>query len=313
MKHLERALDRQNQWWKYIVTFLFSFAGGNLIGSLPLLGVILYYETQGILSNPDNLLDFSVYPISQNLNLALLLLPFAVNLILIALIAKRMHRRSINEIINGTKSIRWSKIFFSAIVWTTLMGSSLIYSYLVDKENFVFQLEWSTWLPLLVVSLLLIPFQTTFEEVLFRGYFAQGIGVWTGSRWLAILIPGIVFGLLHSANPEVKEFGFWIAMPQYVLFGLLFGLISVLDDGIECAMGAHAANNIFLSLFLTHDHAAFQTPSAFKVLKLNSELDLIFTVIIFLIFLFILHRAYQWNFSILNKRIYSIQHENRRI
>ena len=34
-------------------------------------------------------------------------------------------------------------------------------------------------------------------------------------------------------------------MPQYIFMGFIFGLISVFDDGIECAMGAHTANNIF--------------------------------------------------------------------
>jgi membrane protease YdiL (CAAX protease family) len=40
-------------------------------------------------------------------------------------------------------------------------------------------------------------------------------------------------------------------MPQYVLFGLVFGIITVLDDGIEAAVGAHAANNIFLCIMVT--------------------------------------------------------------
>ena len=306
MKHLERAFDNQNQWWKYLATFLFSFVGGLLISTLVPLGVILYYKNQGIPANLKSPLDLSVYSIDQNLNLGIVLLPFAISLILIAVMARQMHKRSITEIVNGTQSIRWNKFFFSAILWIALMSIAMVYSYLSNEENFVFQFQWSEWLPLLAISLLLIPLQATFEEVLFRGYFAQGIGAWTSSRWLAIIIPGIAFGLLHSANPEVKEFGFWLAMPQYVLFGLLFGLISALDDGIECAMGAHTANNVFLSLLLTHDHAAFQTPSVFKILELNPESDLIFTVILFGLFLFILYRVYKWDFSIVNKKISSI-------
>ena len=53
-------------------------------------------------------------------------------------------------------------------------------------------------------------------------------------------------------------------MPQYVLFGLIFGIITVLDDGIEAAIGAHAANNIFLCIMVTNDSSALQTPAVYE-------------------------------------------------
>jgi uncharacterized protein len=37
-------------------------------------------------------------------------------------------------------------------------------------------------------------------------------------------------------------------MPQYVFFGIVFAVLTMIDDGIEIAIGAHAANNIFLSV-----------------------------------------------------------------
>ena len=304
MKHLERALEHRDQWWKYPLTFLIAFPVGNLIGYIPLLGVVFYYYiTQGIYPKNDILDLLSQYPISQNSILVLLLFPFVVSAIIMIVMVKRLHKISIKEIINGTKSIRWNKLFFSAVVWTVLMAIPLIYSYWGDKENFVFQFKWDTWLSLLVISILLMSIQTTFEEVIFRGYLAQGIGIWTRSRWLVILIPGIAFGLMHSFNPEVQKFGFWSVMPQYILFGLIFGLISVLDDGIECAIGAHTANNIFISLFVTYDSSALKTPAMFKVIEINPKADLIFIIITFVIFLLILHIAYKWDFSILNRKI----------
>ena len=74
----------------------------------------------------------------------------------------------------------------------------------------------------------------------------------------------ILFGLMHALNPEVKEFGFFTMMPQYILFGLIFGIITILDDGIEAAMGAHAANNIFLSIMVTNSSSALQTPALYE-------------------------------------------------
>ena len=50
-------------------------------------------------------------------------------------------------------------------------------------------------------------------------------------------------------------------MPDYFIIGLTLGLMSLLDDGIETAMGVHAANNIFDSLFITSKNSALQTPA----------------------------------------------------
>ena len=57
MKHLERALDNQNQWWKYLIVFLAGFLGANAIGSIPLIAVIVIKIFQGggkFTPNPEN-------------------------------------------------------------------------------------------------------------------------------------------------------------------------------------------------------------------------------------------------------------------
>ena len=83
-------------------------------------------------------------------------------------------------------------------------------------------------------------------------------------RWVALLLTGFAFGLLHGSNPEVDRFGFWVAMPQYILMGLLLGLVAIWDDGLELALGLHLANNIISSLVVTHDASALQTHALFK-------------------------------------------------
>lgn len=114
----------------------------------------------------------------------------------------------------------------------------------------------------------------------------------------------LFFGLLHSFNPEVKALGFLTMMPQYILFGLIFGLITIFDDGIEAAMGAHAANNIFLCILLTNKSASLQTPALYEQLIIYPWTDLIALLLIGLLFIFILSRVFGWvNYSILFKKI----------
>ena len=92
--------------------------------------------------------------------------------------------------------------------------------------------------------------QTTCEEYGFRGYLAQGIGSWMRNRWAVLIITSVAFGLMHSANPEVEEYGYGIMMAQYITMGLILGVVTLLDDGIEVAMGIHAAVGVVAVVIL---------------------------------------------------------------
>lgn len=306
MKHLERALDGQNEFWKYLVNFIASFFGGSMIGSIPLIAIIAIktIESKGAIApNPTNAMDFSVYGISSNLGLILLLLPFALGLLMAILLMRPLHKRTFAEVVNGTKSIRWKRAFTGFAIWLAIMAIYFIVDYAIDPANYVLQFDLAAFLPLLLITVLLIPLQTTFEELIFRGYFGQAIGAWTKSRWLVMIIPAILFGLMHIANPEIKEYGFWATMPQYVMFGLVFGLITVLDDGIEVSMGLHAANNIFASLMITNKASALQTQAVFNQQTVNPNKETLALLVISIVFVIILKYIYKWDFKVLNKKV----------
>jgi membrane protease YdiL (CAAX protease family) len=105
----------------------------------------------------------------------------------------------------------------------------------------------------------------------------------------------VLFGLLHSFNPEIEEFGFLTMMPQYVLFGLIFGIITIFDDGIEASMGAHAANNIFLVIFVTNKASALQSPAMFEQLKVQPWTEFTGLLISGIIFIIVLKIIFKWN------------------
>jgi hypothetical protein len=83
-------------------------------------------------------------------------------------------------------------------------------------------------------------------------------------------------------------------IPQYVLFGLLFGITTVLDDGIEIAAGAHASNNIFLSIMLTNSSSALRTPALFEQINIQPWVDFIALVVISVLFFLIMKKIYGW-------------------
>jgi len=88
-------------------------------------------------------------------------------------------------------------------------------------------------------------------------------------------------------------------MVYYIGTGLFLGVITLMDDGLELALGFHAANNLFTALLVTADWTAFQTHSILKDLSDPSEMGLaeIFVpvFIVFPILLFILAKKYNWS------------------
>jgi membrane protease YdiL (CAAX protease family) len=300
MKFLEKSLDGTNSFGNFLIVVIGSFFAANFIGALPLIGAIILQ----IVENGGSFdMTHSTFGLSQNLYLFCMLFSFIVGFFALILLIKWMHKRSFAETINGTNKVRWNRIFFGAAVWFILLAVYMIIYYIADPENFVFQFNLKKFIPLFLITVLLMPFQTSYEELMFRGYIAQSFAGWTKNRWIAIIIPSIFFGLMHSFNPEVKEYGFLAAMPQYIIIGLLFGIISILDDGIELAMGMHAINNIFLSLFVTNSSSVLQTPAVLEQLNINVTLETMVMLISGIIAVLIFTKKYKWNFSILNKKV----------
>ncbi len=306
MNHLESIIGKKNEWWRYIILFLVAFVAGQFVGAIPLGIVVAYGVMQdggsSDLSNIDSS-NLSQFGIDQNLTLFLMIIPFIVSLILFAALIKPIHQQSFKAVINGTGRIRWSKFFSGFSVWIAIMVIYLAIDYGLNSDNFVINFSFERFIPLVVIALLLIPFQTTFEEVMFRGYLAQGVAVWTRNRVWVVLIPAFLFGMMHVFNPEIKEYGFWLTMPQYMIFGLVFGLVTILDDGIEIAMGAHTANNIFLSVFVTFKASALETPALFMQKELDPVKDLISLFVISILFVVVFYVKYNWNINVLFRRV----------
>ena len=73
----------------------------------------------------------------------------------------------------------------------------------------------------------------------------------------------VVFGLLHIVNPEVTQLGYGFLF-VYLIGSFILGTTVLMDDGLELALGFHAANNLFIALLLTSDWTALQTESVLK-------------------------------------------------
>jgi membrane protease YdiL (CAAX protease family) len=303
MNHLESTFTGKNNIWRYVVMIAAVLIASNTIGALPLIISMAIKSA----SNPEvfsrlsaNPNDYSVLGLDPNAGLIMMLFPFIAGLASFILLVKPLNNRTLKETINGTGKIRWDRFFISAFIWLILSAVYLFVYLKIDPSNFTLNNKTISLIILAVISMMLIPFQAAFEEVLFRGYLMQGFTAVLRNRWFPLVMTSVLFGLLHAFNPEVKEFGFLTMMPQYILLGLIFGIITILDDGIEAAMGAHTANNIFLCIMVTNKSSALQTPALYEQQNVYPWTELAALLFIGIVFVLILKVVFKWkDFSML--------------
>lgn len=302
---LERGrAEGKNDGWRYLVGVIVSM-GGYFLLSLP----VLYIMTVGIarlgITDPDKMATTMTNPVAlgidPNLFLALLLIGYSGGMIGLFIAVKYIHQKSFTSIITAYERVRWKRVAIGAIAWFVFSCICIWIAWIIDPANFTFTFQLKPFLLTLLIGILFLPAQTWWEEFMMRGYLMQGIGVVTKSAWLPILITSLIFGLLHAGNPEVEAYGFWYSMPMYMLPGLLFAMISILDGGLELAMGFHFANNLFGTIAVTSDVSAIQASTVFRQVHPDTMIDMV-SLLQYPLFLFIFWMIYRWDFTKLYKR-----------
>ena len=220
---------------------------------------------------------------------------FALGLAVLLFWVRWIHRQSFNSLISSRDRIDWSRVFFGFAVWGSMVLIGLLISFWFHGQDFIFVWKGSSFWWLLVISLTMIPLQTSFEEVLFRGYMMQGLGRLFRNAWAPLVVTSVLFGLMHIGNPEVQKLGL-LSLVYYISTGFFLGIITLIDEGLELAMGFHAANNIFTAVLVTSTWTAFQTDALFMDVSqpsLGAEVWLP-VVIFFPITFWIFKRKYHW-------------------
>jgi membrane protease YdiL (CAAX protease family) len=254
---VDAARQGKNKFLLYAGVFLLVIVA-NLVGSLPGAWVVVQQKA--------NLLQLPVYAV-----ISLMLMGFVVSLIALWLCVKYIHQRNPLTMISPTAVVNWERVLKSGGLWLFCSVVVELITYLLFPDNYRLSLNWGDFLPSLVIGLLLIPLQTSFEELFFRGYLMQGIGSW--NLWAGIAVTSILFGLAHSFNDEVEAVGsLEIAMIYYIGVGLFFSLLTVYDKTLELPLGIHAANNIYAFLFVGYPSSSVPTATIWMTTELNFPL-----------------------------------------
>lgn len=294
--------------WKYWIPIL----------GFTLLIVVNYVATVTSPIDTDVMMQNFIDQVGLNVFFVLAIGPLVVGLFAILAWVYLVHGQSLISLTTSRKRVDWKRVVFSFLLWGGLTALMLGIDIYMSPEDYVYNFDPVQFSILLVMVVLLVPLQTSFEEYMFRGHLMQGLGIATKNRWVPLIVTSVLFGIMHAANPEVGKLGYGI-MVYYIGTGLFLGILTLMDEGLELALGFHAANNLVAALLVTADWTAFQTNSIFKdVSEPTLGWDVFIPVlVIYPILLLIMSKKYGWTNwkerltgKVLEKEVYLAQNSN---
>ncbi len=293
MKYLQQASLGKRSYFRYLLTITI------LIAIIPIFGQLAYKVGMSLVGIPAS--ELKNYTLTQsrdlmgkNLFLIVNLFPFVVLFFAMLLAIKYIHHRPILSIFTARPEFDWKRFFLSFGLFGLVLGIGLTHTILTTNTT-----RWNynpeTFWMLMGLSFFMLPLQTAFEELMFRGYFLQGSIRLFKKPIVSALISSFLFAVLHFENPEVVKLGEVIVI-YYFACGFFMSLLTVLDNGLELSLGFHTVNNIFGTLMLTNNWQVFQTDALFMD---KSEpiigWDLwVIVLVCFPLLLFIFHKVYKW-------------------
>lgn len=290
-------LSGKNEWWMYISGLFAAFTGYLAFQFIMLIPLMAAASNKGIgiseiAKNPNILFNPDAIGMNRSVLLALMMGMFVFTLLFLWMAVKFIHKKTLPSIITGFTNIRWNRYFFSFSVWAGLIILLTVVSYVTSPEEMEIRFDINKFIVLLIVAIIFVPIQTATEELIFRGYLMQGLGLAFKNGIAPLIITSILFGLMHASNPEAKAHGLLIMMPYYIFFGAFLGILTLLDEGAELAMGIHCANNLVSSLLITSKNSVLQTDAVFYTTSENPGSEFIMWIVMASICFFILHKKY---------------------
>ncbi|WP_431166808.1 lysostaphin resistance A-like protein [Tenacibaculum halocynthiae] len=296
MNFIQQAYKGENKWYLYILVIFIVFFGWQFLGVMPLaLTAILHSADVAEFTQAAND-NFMTLGINKNLFLFMMIVMFALGLLFLFIGIKFVHKRPVKTIVTSRNKIDWKRFWFGFFTWGIISSLVIGIGILLERESYVWNFNAVPFFTLVAISFLFLPIQTSFEELLFRGYFMQALGILVKNRWFPLLITSVAFGLLHGANPEVEKLGA-VSMVFYIGTGLFFGITTLMDEGTELALGLHAINNIVAAFFVTTDWTVFQTNALFiDTSEPSVGLEMFLPVfVLYPLMLIFFSKKYGWN------------------
>ena len=223
------------RWWKPIVTLLLTVALGIpliMLSFVPLVLMGLYSGAADL-----GLSDLDINNLSPTafvvVNLSLIvLIPLSG---LTIWIVHQIRPRYLSSVAGG---IRWRWLLRCSLVVLPLWLAYMALGLLVAPPD---SPRPDDWLALLVIVLVMTPFQAAGEEYFFRGWIMQNVGAWFARPMVglvvSIAVSTVAFAVAHGS------FDPWI-LGSIGCLAVASGIAAYRTGGLEAGIAMHAINNL---------------------------------------------------------------------
>lgn len=274
----------KNEWWRYLLSVLVILFGWQILGSIPVILLLVWVvlkKDPNVTFTPDGRFE----GLSPVIPFVVFMLAFWAFLAAIWFAVRVIHRRPFLTLITPAGRLNWKRLLQGAGLWFVLVALAAVVEAVLYPGRYVFTFDASQFWLFLPLALLLIPIQTSAEELFFRAYLLQGFGRRLQNIWVLTFLSGFIFMLPHLLNPEVQV-NFWLMAWNYFAIGALLAYVTLRDGTLELALGIHAANNLFAAIFANYTITVLPTPSLFTAQELDavySTISLMAVIVVFLL------------------------------
>ncbi|TMR07283.1 CPBP family intramembrane metalloprotease [Actinomadura soli] len=256
------ARTEMHRWWRPVVgTLVIAACGMGLALGLMIIGMIIRVAATGELPDSSGSDTESIFG-DETADLAFNLAALAVFLPVALFAAWGIQRRRPGTLSSVAGRIRWRWLLaccgLAVLFCVVSYGTSILAGASLDDqaggdEHWV---GWDDFLIPAVVIVLLVPFQATAEEYVFRGWMLQAVGACTlenakrrVGRALSVVFrtpwPGIVVGsALFTSGHGYTGWG----ILDIFAFGAIAAWLAARTGGLESAIALHVFNNLMAFL-----------------------------------------------------------------
>lgn len=298
-------VNGQNQWWMYVLTILVTALTYLLAPAITSFYLFIRATSKGVsetelIENSNKLFDYRIVGVDKNVVVLALLGIFVITALGFVTMLRRVHHKTLTSVLTGYERFRTGRFWFAFAVWGAQVVITALVGYFSDPGSVRIIFDPFGFTVSLLMLFFLMPIQTGIEEVLFRGYLVQGLSLLFRNGLVPLLITSFLFGSAHMSNPEVTRHGWPIMLTYYSAFGFFMGAITLIDEGLELAIGIHFANNFISSLLVTTPEGVLQTHAIFETSEENPYIEMLLWVAMAAITFAIFCWRYRWkNFKLL--------------
>jgi uncharacterized protein len=289
---LDAARQGKNNWWRYVLGVGLIFFMAFFVGAGPLLAAVTVALADGNPNTDVNRETGMLVGLDPLLTFPLLMCSFVALFLGLVLAVRLIHQRRAVTLVTPGRPLRWARIAQGFGLWVLLIALVALVEVVVFPGRYTLTFDPARWLAFAVMAIFLVPIQAGSEELFFRGYVLQGLGLLTRSPLLLCGVSALLFALPHFANPEVSV-NFWLVMSYYFVFGVGMALVTLRDNSLELALGVHAGNNLFGSLLANFEGSAIETPAIFTASGFDPLFNLISALIVMTVFYLLIFKPWR--------------------